>query len=110
MEELHKGQNKPNCWEVKNCGRHPRGDKKHELGVCPAATESKVNGIHGGKNGGRCCWAVARTFCKGAVQGTFALKYENCRICSFYQQVIKESSRNGSFILTSSILKILEDY
>ena len=43
--------NKQNCWEVKKCGREPNGAKAVELGVCVAASEIKVNGIHSGKNG-----------------------------------------------------------
>jgi hypothetical protein len=109
MEDNNKKIEKLNCWEVKKCSREPGGAKAHELGICPAATENKVNGIHGGKNGGRCCWVVAGTFCKGIVQGSFAQKYENCQKCEFYQEVIKESSKDSTLEITSAILKILRD-
>ena len=65
---------KTNCWEFKVCGREPGGSKVNEFGVCPAAIDKKVNGIHDGINGGRCCWAVAGTLCGGVVQGTFSKK------------------------------------
>ena len=79
-----------NCWEYKKCGREPGGQKEKELGTCPAATQIKANGVHGGKNGGRCCWVVSGTFCGGSVQGTYASKLRNCIECEFYQSVISE--------------------
>jgi hypothetical protein len=78
---------KQNCWEFKKCGRHPGGEKAEELGVCIAATESRTNGVNGGLNGGRACWALAGTLCGGKVQGTFAMKMSNCMQCDFYQRV-----------------------
>jgi len=69
---------KKNCWEVKKCGREPSGAKVKEFGVCPAAEQHRADGINGGVNGGRSCWAVAGTFCGGAVQGAFASKLDNC--------------------------------
>ena len=79
-----------NCWEFKKCGREPGGAKVSELGVCPAATEKKVNLVHNGKNAGRVCWMVAGTLCGGKVQGTFAAKFSNCMNCEFYQLVMSE--------------------
>jgi len=76
-----------NCWESKKCGREPGGAHAHELGVCPAATETRVNGVHGGKNGGRTCWMIAGTMCTGEVIGTYAAKMASCQACDFYQQV-----------------------
>jgi signal transduction histidine kinase len=32
------------------------------------------------------CWAVAGTFCRGEVQGTFAQKFGDCRKCVVYQE------------------------
>ena len=93
---------KKNCWEVKNCGRQPGGDKVNELGICPTALAKECDGINGGKNAGRYCWAVAGTFCKGEVQGTFARKLENCLACPFYLQVEREEER--FFVL------IVDDY
>ncbi len=82
-----------NCWEYFKCGREPGGSKVDELGVCPAATEERLDGVNRGKNAGRCCWAVAGTFCKGEVQGTFAKKFEDCLKCPFYREVAYCESR-----------------
>jgi len=81
-----------NCWEFKKCGRELGGSKSDDLGVCPAATDTNVNGINTGKNGGRCCWVVAGTLCGGAVQGVFAEKLANCVTCEFYKKVLNEES------------------
>ena len=79
-----------NCWEFKHCERQPGGKKTGEFGVCPAAIEGRTNGINRGENGGRCCWAVAGTFCGGKVQGAFAAKLANCTACEFYKNVQQE--------------------
>ena len=82
---------KINCWEYKKCGRQPGGAKVAELGVCPASNNASANGIHEGKNGGRCCWVIAGTFCGGKVQGSYATKLANCIDCEFYKLVVKEA-------------------
>jgi hypothetical protein len=81
---------KKNCWEVMKCGREPGGKNAEELGGCPAATEKRLEGVHGGRKAGRACWVVAGTFCEGAVQGTFAQKYHDCSVCEFYRQVRRD--------------------
>lgn len=81
---------KLNCWEVMKCGRQPGGEKVGELGICPASTEVRADGMNEGDNGGRACWAIAGTFCRGEVQGTFAKKLGDCRKCKFYSLVMKE--------------------
>ncbi|MCP4897114.1 MAG: hypothetical protein GY906_09095 [bacterium] len=83
-----------NCWEIKKCGREPDGAKVPEFGVCPAAEEHRADGINGGVNGGRACWAVAGTFCGGKVQGEFASKLDNCMSCNFYESVVEEQWPN----------------
>ena len=94
-----------NCWEHMKCGREQGGAKAHEMGVCPASTEQRLNSIHGGRNSGRACWAVAGTYCKGQVQGTFADKSHNCMTCGFYLQVKKEEGRR--FMPTAVMLRRL---
>lgn len=84
---------KINCWEAKKCGREPGGLRK-DLGVCPTATEMRLNGTHGGKYAGRSCWVVAGTLCGGQEQGSFAQKYHNCEKCDFYRQVKQEEGAN----------------
>jgi hypothetical protein len=81
---------KRNCWEFKGCGREPGGKYAKDLGVCPAAQEKRLEGIHGGEKAGRACWVVAGTFCGGEVQGTFAKKLQDCQKCDFYELVKKE--------------------
>ncbi|WP_321471899.1 two-CW domain-containing protein [uncultured Paludibaculum sp.] len=83
-----------NCWDVKKCGRQPGGSRVADLGVCPASTDKHANGLNGGNNGGRICWALTGTLCGGTVQGTFAQKLANCMQCEFYQQVQKEQGKN----------------
>lgn len=81
---------KKNCWEVKACGREPGGLNALGQGVCPAASEHRLDGVHGGTASGRACWVVAGTQCSGKVQGTFAMKLSNCLRCAFYQRVRTE--------------------
>lgn len=81
---------KQNCWEFKKCGRQVGGIKSAELGVCQAAIETRTNGINGGLNGGRGCWAIAGTLCGGKVQGSYAAKLANCIECEFYKLVATE--------------------
>ncbi len=81
---------KQNCWDVKNCGRQQGGPHVHDLGMCPAATEAPCNGLNGGTNGGRICWAISSTLCAGEIQDTLAQKLRHCLNCEFYQQVMNE--------------------
>jgi hypothetical protein len=78
---------KINCWEFKNCGREPDGAYVHEFGVCPASTESRLDGVHGGKNAGRACWVIAGSLCGDNIQGRYANKMKSCKACDFYQNV-----------------------
>lgn len=87
---MKKQDKKRNCWEFKNCGRQAGGEKAKELGVCPATTDERLAGVHGGKDAGRACWVLAGTMCGGKVQGTFAQKYENCELCDFFRSVKEE--------------------
>ncbi len=61
--------NIPTCWEMKNC------DYKE----CP---------VHGQRNVR--CWQIAGTHCGGTVQGKFAKKFGNCKVCEVYQHATKE--------------------
>jgi hypothetical protein len=83
-----------NCWDVKKCGRQPGGSRALELGVCPASTDVRADGLNGGHNGGRICWALTGTLCGGKVQGSFAAKLTNCMDCEFYKLVRTEQG-NG---------------
>ncbi|MEI7857671.1 MAG: hypothetical protein WCH85_09230 [Methanomicrobiales archaeon] len=81
---------KLNCWEFKKCGREPGGENVTELGVCPAAVETRTNAMNSGNNGGRACWAISGTMCGGKVQASYAVKIGNCLNCEFYQRVQRE--------------------
>lgn len=96
-----------NCWEFKKCGREPGGSKSAELGVCPAATDKRLDKIHNGKNSGRACWMVTGTLCKGEIQGVYAKKFGNCMNCDFYKIVKEEEYPN--FTMSNILLKKLED-
>jgi hypothetical protein len=98
---------KKNCWEHKSCGREPGGVKVKELGACPAATDTRLNGIHSGMNTGRACWVITGTYCKGEVQGVFARKFGDCMNCDFYKMV--QTEEYPKFMLSVSLLKILSE-
>ncbi|OGQ96045.1 MAG: hypothetical protein A2521_14330 [Deltaproteobacteria bacterium RIFOXYD12_FULL_57_12] len=82
--------NGKNCWEYMVCGREPHGSKADELGVCPAATEEKFDGINAGFKGGRFCWQVSGTLCPGKVQGVFASTIKSCFQCPFFREVVRQ--------------------
>ena len=86
---------KLNCWEVQKCGREPGGHAVADQGPCPAAVETTLDGVHGGKNSGRTCWVLAGTFCAGQVVGTAARKLANCSECVFYKLVVREEGDNA---------------
>jgi hypothetical protein len=98
---------RPNCWEIKKCGREPGGAKVDELGVCPVATEKRLDGTHGGKNAGRVCWVVAGSMCGGKIQGTYAEKYMDCIKCDFYMKVKMEE--NAKFKMTAPLVEKLRN-
>jgi hypothetical protein len=97
---------KLNCWESKNCGRQAGGPKASELGTCPAATEAKLDGMNGGRNGGRACWILAGTLCGGKVQGSFAEKTGNCMECDFYKAV--RSEEGSGMVSAGDLLHVLK--
>lgn len=79
-----------NCWNWKNCGRYPGGPKANELGVCPAAVNTKADGFLGGRNAGRACIYVAGTLCGGSRQGSFKDKEKHCMECDYYKALKRE--------------------
>lgn len=94
-----------NCWEVKQCGREPGGRNIAGLGICPAAVDTRIDGINNGKNGGRVCWAIAGTLCGGKVHGTFASKIANCRHCEFYQTVHRDIQEGDPMHMIDLVLE-----
>jgi hypothetical protein len=105
--ETYEGEKmtKLNCWKFMKCGREVGGKNVKKLGVCPAATETKTNGIHDGINGGRCCWAIAGTLCRGETQGTFVDKFMDCTKCPFYKLVAQEEKK---YVTVSEIIEVDE--
>jgi hypothetical protein len=97
---------KLNCWEVKKCGRELGGAKSLELGVCKSSTETKLDGVHGGRSAGRACWVVAGSLCGGKVQGTYAQKIQNCLQCEFYKSVRNEEK--SDFKSLTNLLEIMK--
>ena len=80
------------------CGRQPNGEKVEEFGICPATTDSTLDGINSGNNAGRCCWKVAGTYCNGKMQGTTASKIADCIECDFFKAVQKEEGHDFQFL------------
>ncbi len=97
---------KLNCWDYVRCGRQPDGENAERFGVCPAAIEKRWDGVHHGTKGGRVCWQIPETRCqeflKEMFPETFAVKYQDCRMCSFYDHVRFEES--SSFFDSDSLL------
>ena len=88
-----------NCWEFNKCGREVDGSNVEMPGICPSAIDDSYNGLNGGKNGGRICWAVAGTFCEGKVQGSFVKKLGSCLKCDFLKIVLEEEGPESFEVL-----------
>jgi hypothetical protein len=96
---------KQNCWDFKKCGRGPTGKND-----CSSTKDSTLNGIHGGINAGRACWAQAGTNGPGAATGTFAMQLKDCLRCDFFRLVLteEESSEAGFSATRLGMLKLLQ--
>jgi len=83
---------KLNCWQFMGCGLQMRRHCSPLSGTCPcpASIERSLDGVHGGRNAGRVCWAVLQTHCYGSVQKTYEQKYRTCSFCDFYWSVADE--------------------
>ena len=86
-----------NCWEYRMCGREQGGMMSDTLGVCPAATALKLDGLNGGKAAGRACWMVTDT--AGRDCGFGGTGSPNCHECEFYRRVMSEETdkAHGAF-------------
>ena len=80
-------QRKTNCWEFFSCGRGPSGPGALKMSECRAAREIVLDGINGGINGGRACWAVAGTM---GVDEPECSTSRTCGECEFHRHVVKE--------------------
>ncbi len=90
--------NPKNCWEVIHCGREVGGANCVSLGVCPTATDERLDGINGGCNGGRVCWTVPGTQVHWGAPSYSAPKALNCLNCSFLHLVESEEGPRFSFL------------
>lgn len=88
------GNQKINCWELKQCGLESAGKNVGERGICPAAVGSRFTGINNGENAGRYCWRVTGTLCDCNVQGLFAEKALSCCKCDLFLLVVDEEGSN----------------
>lgn len=86
-----------NCWEFMSCGREPSGLRTSQYGVCPAAEDTRFEGLNRGINGGRVCWAVAGTLCDTMAQGLYIGRQFGCQNCRFFQKVKEEEGKEGFF-------------
>jgi hypothetical protein len=79
-------------------------------GVCPAARETRFDGVHGGRNAGRACWAVPDTLCPKRVGGPRASR-SSCLLCAFYDAVLEEetcAAEGRRFVFTPEMLRRLD--
>lgn len=91
------------------CGREVGGQRVVEAGLCPAASTEESDGINGGKNAGRICWAVAGTVCDKGIHGDMAKKSGNsCLECEFYKAVEKEEGREFELLLPGQLEEKLD--
>ncbi len=81
---------KMNCWEHMRCGREPGGARAKDLGVCRAAVYKSINGVNGGINGGRLCWAIVGIYSFVDTKGSFPRGDHPCYDCEFHRKVITE--------------------
>jgi signal transduction histidine kinase len=72
------------CWEFRECGLGPGSGQP-----CAAAADSASNGVNGGTNGGRFCWAVAGTL-SGTANLAICAQETNCLDCDFFHLVKSE--------------------
>jgi len=91
---------KQNCWEYMECGRGPNGFEVDMYGVCSTASSVEADGLNGGKNGGRICWAITGTFVSGDVTGKYACDKFSCANCDFFKLVSDEQGVNNFELVT----------
>ncbi len=82
--------NKKNCWEILKCGYSPEGRDPSGDNLCPVIIANAVDGVNGGRNAGRICWAISGTRCYGEVQKSFEEKEFLCLDCKVFKRVLKE--------------------
>lgn len=81
-----------NCWEYQGCERGPSGRRAVNGQRCPASLADSLDGVNGGRSGGRACWVVNDTLCNGRPSGPYEQKIHECRKCAFYARVHVEEA------------------
>lgn len=98
-------EGKRNCWQFKGCRKEVRGESAEGWKPCPASTDCRLDGVHGGRNAGRCCWVVNGTMCDGTVQSFPAEKRACCGSCPFLELVRRE--QGTQFLLKDEHLRLM---
>jgi hypothetical protein len=81
------------------CGREPGGIRADQEGICPAAQNSRYQGINGGQASGRFCWTEPDTNCKKFLEESDG----GCMLCSFFTRVLHEEGE-GMIMTRSAII------
>ncbi len=66
-----------NCWETLACGAQDCAPQ--DPGWCPVPFDTSLDGVNGGHNGGRACWAVSGARCR---QGTLTAAPGDAASCA----------------------------
>jgi len=96
---------KINCWDYKNCGRTIKDRNAKAPAICPAFSHTALNGINGGKNGGRSCWLIPGTLCGRRIQRSCVTKSLACSLCDFKRFVLREG--NPDCMVSDAFLRML---
>lgn len=92
-----------NCWDFQGCEHGAGGNGGRPEGqCCRAFREEILDGVNGGLNGGRACWAVAGSL---AVDLGACTCRGPCVRCRFRKTVFQEEA--GDFLDTFTILEKL---
>ncbi|UCG78893.1 MAG: hypothetical protein JSV21_03430 [Nitrospirota bacterium] len=101
------GSRRLNCWEFHECCKEIGCIDNESKQICPATTEERLNGVHGGVNAGRACWVVVGTLCFSERQDNYKHKSKICSTCAFYEMV-KNEEGNSRFIPAIFLQELLE--
>jgi len=96
---------KMNCWDYQQCGREANGSRVRKLGICPVYLFPGLDGIHGGKNGGRACWIIRDVTCGSTLQRMFIPHCLACFSCHFRRSVMNDEGPDC--IISDSFLTLL---
>jgi len=110
---LSKKRLKENCWEYIKCGREPGGKRIFKSGVCKVSIDFESNGVNGGRNAGRICWAVSGTLCSDSIghpESSYIIKQGkiSCLSCPFFHKVKKEEGYGNFTTLKKETVKKLK--